>query len=269
MNSPSICAWAGCQRRAPRIARKRLPLEERGLAARRYAAEAIGTYFLVLIGPGAAMVNAHTGGVIGHAGVALSFAFVVLAMVYALGHISGAHINPAVTIAFWSAGRFAGREVPGYILAQCAGAIAASLTLRSVLGPVGELGATLPVVSVASAFVVEWLLSFVLMLVIASVATDERVAEGFAGIAVGLTVGFDAMMGGPLTGASMNPARSLGPAVAGGIWTAHWLYWIAPITAMMAAVRAYDVLRSAAAPSVVPKGVPPGIEGPIDADYQR
>jgi MIP family channel proteins len=239
------------------------------MSARRYAAEALGTFFLVLIGPGAAMVDAHSGGAIGHVGVALSFAFVVLAMVYALGHLSGAHINPAVTIAFWSARRFPVREVPGYVLSQCAGAVAASLALRGVLGPVGQLGATVPTISVGAAFVVEWLLSFVLMIVIAAVATDARVTEGFAGIAVGLTVGFDATMGGPLTGASMNPARSLGPAVVGGIWTAHWLYWIAPITAMVVAARTYDALRSAHAPAVVPKGIPLGLEGPIDPVRRR
>lgn len=234
---------------------------------RRVAAEALGTFFLVLIGPGAAMVDAHTEGAIGHAGVALAFAFVVVAMIYALGHISGAHINPAVTVAFWSAGRFPGREVLSYVLAQCAGAVLASLTLRGVLGPVGHLGATLPVVGVGGSLVIEWLLSFVLMLVIMAVATDERVASGFAGIAVGLTVGFCAMMGGPLTGASMNPARSLGPAVAGGIWAAHWLYWVAPLTGMLAAARVYELLRPAGTAASVPRGVPLGVEGAIEAPH--
>jgi MIP family channel proteins len=234
---------------------------------RRAVAEGIGTFFLVLIGPGAAMVDARSGGAVGHAGVALAFAFVVLAMIYALGHLSGAHINPAVTIAFWSARRFPGREVAPYVLAQCAGAVLASLTLRWLLGPVGGLGATVPRgLSVGRAFAVEWLLSFALMLVIVAVATDSRVADGFAGLAVGLTVGFDAMMGGPLTGASMNPARSLGPAVAGGGWTAHWIYWAAPISAMIAAARAYDYLRPARPPSAVPAGVPMGVQGPLDAE---
>ncbi len=230
---------------------------------RRLVAEALGTYFLVLIGPGTAMVDACTEGAVGHAGVALAFAFVVLAMVYALGHISGAHINPAVTVAFWSVGRIPGRDVIPYVLSQCAGAVAASLTLRGVLGPVGRLGATLPGVGVGGSLVVEWLLSFVLMLVIMAVATDERVSSGFAGLAVGLTVGFCAMMGGPLTGASMNPARSLGPAVAGGTWTAHWIYWVAPVTGMLAAVRVYEFLRPAGTAAMVPPGVPLGVEGPI------
>ncbi|MET0399587.1 MAG: MIP/aquaporin family protein [Longimicrobiaceae bacterium] len=231
---------------------------------RRAVAEALGTFFLVLIGPGAAMVDAYTEGTVGHAGVALAFAFVVVAMIYALGHISGAHINPAVTIAFWSVRRFPGRHVLPYVLAQCAGAVAASYTLGAVLGPVGSYGATLPAVGVGRSFVVEWLLSFVLMLVVMAVATDERVATGFAGIAVGLTVGFCAMMGGPLTGASMNPARSLGPAVAGGIWAAHWIYWVAPLTGMLAAARAYEFLRPAGTAASVPRGVPLGVEGRID-----
>lgn len=235
-----------------------------GIWARRAIAEGIGTFFLVLIGPGAVMVDAYTGGVIGHAGIALAFAFVVLAMIYTIGHLSGAHINPAVTLAFWAAGRFPGREVVPYVLAQSAGAVLASLTLLGILGPVGKLGATVPAIPVGGAFAVEFLLSFALMFVIMAVATDERVADGFAGVAVGLTVGFDAMMGGPLTGASMNPARSLGPAVASGIWTAHWLYWVAPVAAMIVAARLYDWLRPARAPRVVPPGIALGVEGPIE-----
>jgi MIP family channel proteins len=235
-----------------------------GIWARRAIAEGIGTFFLVLIGPGAAMVNAYSNETIGHAGIALAFAFVVLAMIYTIGHLSGAHINPAVTIAFWSAGRFPGKEVLPYVIAQSTGAVLASLVLLWILGPVGNLGATIPVISVGGAFAVEFLLSFVLMFVIMAVATDERVANGFAGIAVGLTVGFDAMMGGPLTGASMNPARSLGPAVAGGIWQAHWIYWIAPTTGAIAAAWVYEFLRAAQPPSVVPKGVPTGLQGPLD-----
>jgi aquaporin Z len=229
---------------------------------RRAAAEVVGTFFLVLIGPGAAMVNAYTRGALGPTGVALAFAFVVLAMVFALGHLSGAHLNPAVTIAFWSVRRFPGREVAPYVLAQSTGAIAAALVLRFLLGPIGDLGATLPHIGVARSFVVEWLLSFSLMLVIMAVATDERVADGFAAVAVGLTVGFCALLG-PLTGASMNPARSLGPAVAGGLWAGHWLYWLAPITGMLAAARVYEILR-ASHPPVSPRETPVvGVQGPV------
>jgi aquaporin NIP len=219
-----------------------------GQRSRRAAAEALGTFFLVLIGPGTAMVDAHAGAGAGQVGVALAFAFVVAAMVAALGHLSGAHINPAVTIAFWSSRRFPSAEVVPYLAAQCGGAIAAALTLRAVLGPGGSLGATLPHLPIMAAFTVEWLLSFALMFVIMAVATDDRVAGGSAALAVGFTVGFCALLGGPLTGASMNPARSLGPAVAWNQWHAHWLYWTAPITAALAAARVYDFLRPACPP---------------------
>lgn len=228
------------------------------LSSRRAIAEALGTFFLVLIGPGAVMVDAFTHGALGPTGVALAFAFVVIAMVFALGHLSGAHINPAVTIAFWSAGRFPGREVLPYVVAQCAGAAAAAGVLRFVMGPIGNLGATIPAVGLAQALLVEWLFSFALMFVIMAVATDDRVADGFAALAVGLTVGFCALLG-PLTGASMNPARSFGPALVGGIWDAHWIYWLAPMTGMVAAARLYDVLRPAGPPDVAALGV----EGPI------
>ncbi len=160
-----------------------------GQRTRRAAAEALGTFFLVLVGPGTAMVDAHTGTGSGHVGVALAFAFVVAAMVSALGHLSGAHINPAVTLAFWSSRRFPTAEVIPYVAAQCAGAVAASLTLRAVLGPVGGLGATVPHLPTGAAFAVEWLLSFALMFVIMAVATDVRVAGGSAALAVGFTGG--------------------------------------------------------------------------------
>jgi aquaporin Z len=236
---------------------------------RRAAAEALGTFFLVLIGPGAAMVNAHSGGQLGPVGIGLAFAFVVTAMIYALGHLSGAHINPAVTLGFWSVGRFPSRDVASYVIAQCTGAVAASVVLRSTLGHVGELGATLPRISVASAFAIEWLLSFVLMFVIMSVATDERVADGFAALAVGLTVGFCALTGGPVTGASMNPARSFGPALIGSHWQAHWVYWLAPVTGMFAAARVYELLRSAAPPPIAAQSEVLGVQGPVSNRPER
>jgi MIP family channel proteins len=237
--------------------------DHQSLRVRRVAAEAIGTFFLVLIGPGSAMVNAYSRGSLRQVGIALAFAFVVVAMIYALGHLSGAHINPAVTIAFWSARRFPAVEVIPYVLAQCVGAAAASFALRAVLGPVGNMGATLPTIPVAGALGVEWLLSFVLMFVIMAVATDERVADGFAALAVGLTVGFCALMGGPLTGASMNPARSFGPALVGGLWQAHWLYWLSPITAMIVAARTYDHLRVAQPPRPTSQSGVLGVQGPV------
>jgi MIP family channel proteins len=213
---------------------------------RRAAAEALGTFFLVLIGPGASAVNAYSGGAVTPVGVALAFAFVVCAMVVAIGHLSGAHINPAVTVAFWSVRRFAGKDVIPYIAAQCLGATAAAAVWRAVLGNAGLLGATVPTIGPGSALAVEWLLSFALMFVIMAVATDRRATPdgvGNAAIATGLTVGFCALTGGPLTGASMNPARSLGPALLSGAWTAHWVYWLGPITGMLAGARVYAVLR--------------------------
>jgi len=209
------------------------------------------------------MVNAYTGGALGPVGVALAFAFVVIAMIYAVGHLSGAHINPAVTLAFWSVRRFPTAEVLPYLTAQCAGAAVASLSLRTALGPVGHLGATVPRIPTGSAFLIEWLLSFVLMFVVMAVATDERVADGFAALAVGLTVGFCALVGGPLTGASMNPARSFGPAVIGGTWRAHWLYWLAPISAMIVSARVYDLLRATKPPPVGYERAVVGIQGPV------
>lgn len=220
-----------------------LSADTRFVTARRLVAEAVGTFFLVFIGPGAVMVNAVTAGAVGHVGVALAFTFVVMGMIYALGHLSGAHINPAVTIAFWSVRRFPPAGVVPYVLAQCTGAVAGSLALRLTIGKVGNMGATLPSIPVGAAFGMEWLLSFALMFVIMAVATDERVVEGAAAPAVGVTVGFCALIGGPLTGASMNPARSFGPALVGDLWRTHWLYWLAPVTAMIVAAWTYDLLR--------------------------
>jgi MIP family channel proteins len=230
------------------------------------AAEAVGTFFLVLVGPGAIVVNAVSGGVITHVGVAFAFGLVILVMVATLGHLSGAHLNPAVTLAFWSCRRFPTLDVGPYIGAQCAGAAAASALTRLALGRVGHLGATLPTTPLGVAFGVEWLLSLLLMLVIMAVATDQRAAEGTAPVAVGATVGLCALVGGPLTGASMNPARSLGPALAGGGWDGHWIYWAAPVSAMIVAARGYEWLRQAQRPDYPARGELLGVAGPLERD---
>ena len=234
------------------------------LLGRRMVAEATGTFFLVLIGPGAVVIDALSGGAVTHVGIAIAFALVVFAMITTLGHLSGAHLNPAVTLAFWSIRRFPASEVGPYLAAQCAGAIAASSVTRLAFGQVGNLGATIPLVPHGVAFGVEWLLSLMLMLVIMAVATDERVARESGALVVGATVGVCALFGGPLTGASMNPARSLGPALLAAVWTGHWIYWLAPISAMMVAAWGYGWLRRAESPRLHSTRVPLGVEGPLD-----
>jgi MIP family channel proteins len=232
---------------------------------RRAVAEGIGTFFWVLFGVGAVMVDEVThGAAIGPVGEAICFAFVVVAMVYALGPVSGAHLNPAVTLALWSRRRFPARAVPAYVVAQCAGGVLAALVLRWIVGPVAQIGATTPAMPVVQSFVVEFLLAFQLMLVIMGVATGRRSARGASGAAVGLTVGLATLVASPLTGASMNPARSLASAVVGGVWTMHWLYWAAPVLGMAAAARIFDFVRPATEPGAVPTGVPLGLQGPLD-----
>jgi aquaporin NIP len=180
----------------------------------------------------------------GPAGIALAFGLVVTIVIAATGHIGGAHINPAVTLGFWSVNRFPGRWVGPYIAAQCLGAVAASLALRAILGPVAQLGATVPAISLSRAFAVEAGYSAILGFVIAAVGTDERAPKHLAPPIIGGTVFLGALVTGPLTGGSFNPARSLGPALAGGGWTAHWLYWLAPITGLVVAMRLYEALRN-------------------------
>lgn len=242
---------------------------------RRAMAEGVATFFFVLLGTGAVMIDARTGGDVGVVGIALAFAFALSVMVYAVGHLSGGHINPAVTVALWAVRRFPAKDGLLYVVAQCIGATAASLVLWGMLGDVGGVGATVPSIPVSEAFAVEWMLTFALMFVIAAVASDERVAYGFAGMAIGLTVGADVILGVTLTGASMNPARSLGPAVAAGMWDAHWIYWLAPILGAVAAAWTYETLRSARSPDLsfkrdrlfgvagpIAEAVPPGPEVP-------
>ncbi|MGV0026766.1 MIP/aquaporin family protein [Phormidesmis priestleyi] len=206
-------------------------------------AEAVGTFILVFAGTGAVMVNQISNGAVTHLGISLVFGAVVSALIYALGHISGAHFNPAVTLAFWSSGFFPRKHVVPYILAQCFGAVMASALLLLSLGRVGNLGATLPLNGQwLQSFVLETVLTFILMLVIFGSGLDRRAHIGFAGIAIGLTVGLEAAFMGPITGASMNPARSFAPALVSGIWQHHWLYWIAPILGAQLAVLVYRQL---------------------------
>jgi len=213
-----------------------------GDLARRSLAEAIATFFLVFVGVGA-IAGQVAGTTTGHVGVSLAFGFVVAAMVYAVGHLSGAHLNPAVTLAFRAIGRFPSSDVPAYLVAQVVGAIAAAALLDGVFGLGSEVGTTVPSIGVAGAWVVEVVITFSLMFVIVSVATDERSVPGVAGLAIGLAVAMGALAGGPWTGGSMNPARSLGPALITGTWTSHWVYWTAPFVGAILGASAYEVVR--------------------------
>lgn len=211
---------------------------------RRAASEAIGTFMLVFAGCGAIVTDAHTGGSLGVVGVALVFAFVVTAAIYAGGHVSGAHYNPAVTLAFVAARHFHGRDAVAYVAAQLAGAVLAALLLLGAWPQQpAELGATVPSVAVGTALVYEVVMSAFLMFVITAVATDTRAVGAAAAIAIGFTVGLDALFGGPLTGASMNPARSLGPALASGTWTDFWVYLAGPIAGAVLGAFAYELIR--------------------------
>jgi aquaporin NIP len=220
---------------------------------RRFAAEALGTFALVFFGAGAIMVGTRYRS-FEQIEAALAFGLVIAAMIYALGHISGAHLNPAVTFAFALTRHFPGRLVVGYCIAQATGAIAAALLLRASLGDVADVGATLPSGSDGQSFLWEGILTFVLMLVIMAVATDTRAVGEAAAIAIGGTVALGALVGGPVSGASMNPARSLGPALAAGELGALWIYLLAPLLGAALGAVTYQLLRGEAPDPANPRG---------------
>lgn len=207
-------------------------------------AEAIGAFALVLAGCGAIMVDSTHGG-LGTFAVAAAFGLVIGAMVYATGHVSGAHFNPAVTLAFAATHHFPWRRVPSYMAAQALGATAAALVLRWALGDVADLGTTQPGAGVDAPrlIVLEVLITAILMFVIASVATDGRAMGTMAGIAIGATVGLNALWAGPLTGASMNPARTLGPALVSTTWAWLPVYLLAPTAGALLGACAYEAVR--------------------------
>ena len=211
---------------------------------RRTSAEGIAAFALVFAGCGAIVADAHYDAPLGAVGIALVFGLVIMVMVYATGHLSGAHINPAVTIAFTLSRHFPPRDAAAYVGAQLVGATAGALLLLAVWpDQPAELGATVPSIGVGSAFVYELLLTAFLMFVIMAVATDTRAVGAAAAIAIGGTVGLDALFGGPVTGASMNPARSFGPALAAGEWTDFWIYVLGPITGAALGAFAYQLVR--------------------------
>jgi len=222
----------------------------------RLAAEAIGAALLVFFGPGSAVISAYRGDAISLEGIAAANGIIIMVLIYAVGHVSGAHFNPAVTLAFTLTRHFHKRDVVPYWLAQCAGAIVGAALLWAFFGDAIDSAVTAPTVSDASGFGVEVVLTFLLMFVIMAVATDTRAVGQAAALAIGATVGMDVLLGGPITSGSMNPARSLGPAVVAGELSDLWLYLIAPPLGAVLGAFAYTFVRGDTAPS--PSGKEPG-----------
>jgi MIP family channel proteins len=211
--------------------------------ARALAAECIGTFALVFAGTGAVVIDAESGGGVSHVGVGLTFGLIIMVMIYAVGHVSGAHFNPAVTLAFAIGRHFPARMVLRYWAAQLSGAVLASLLLRGMFGNTAHLGTTLPTGSAGQSFTLEMVLTGALMFVITSVATDVRAVGQAAAIAIGGTVGLEALFAGPISGASMNPARSLAPALVSWNWSDQWLYVAGPFIGAMVGVGLYEFVR--------------------------
>jgi len=208
-----------------------------------YLAEFIGTFALVFCGTGAIIVNEVIPGSVTHVGIAITFGLIVMAMIYALGEKSGAHLNPAVTIAFTINGNFPVKEMGPYIISQLAGALAASAVLKILFPSSVLLGTTIPSGSNMQSFVLEFILTFFLMLVIINVAKGSKEQGLFAGIAIGSVVLLEAMFAGPVCGASMNPARSLGPAIVSGEIKQVWIYITAPILGAITAIVIYKLIK--------------------------
>jgi aquaporin NIP len=203
---------------------------------RKLSAELFGTFALVFAGTGAIVINEVSGGTVSHIGIALTFGLIVLAMIYSVGDVSGCHLNPAVTLGFFLARRFDGRSVIPYIVSQCLGAILASMTLRLMFPAAATLGVTLPAGSTLQSFVLEFILTLILMFVILSVSTGSKEKGMLAGVAVGSVIALEALFAGPISGASMNPARSFAPALISFRFDALWLYLTAPILGAAASV---------------------------------
>jgi MIP family channel proteins len=210
----------------------------------RLAAEFVGTFGLVFAGTGAIIINSVTDDGVSHVGIGLTFGLIIMVMIYAFGHVSGAHFNPAVTLAFATGRHFPWLLVPQYWAAQLAGGITASLVHRALFGDAAHLGATLPLGSASQSFGLELVLTLILMVVITSVATDTRAVGQAAAIAIGGTIGLEALFAGPISGASMNPARSLAPAIVSGTWQDQWLYVAGPAIGAVAGVLLYNWIRT-------------------------
>jgi aquaporin Z len=209
---------------------------------KKLTAEFLGTYFLVFAGTGAVVIDQITHSLT-HVGIALTFGLVVTALIYTFGHISGAHFNPAVTIGFFLLGDTTKRDAISYVIVQLLGAILASMTLLLLFGNVARLGATLPRGTEIQSFGVEFILTFFLMMIILGSAVHGKAIQSFAGLAIGATVGLEAMFGGPISGASMNPARSIGPAIMSGHMEHLWIYIVATILGAIAAAFVYKFMH--------------------------
>ncbi len=213
--------------------------------SKKLISEFVGTFALVFIGAGSVATNYISNGALGLFGIATAFGLVVMAMIYATGHISGTHINPAVTIALVATKKMDAKDAVPYIISQLAGAAVAGMTL-AVIYPTAVAGVNLGTtglgtnVGFGTGVLVEAILTFLLVFTIFGAAVDKRAPAGFAGFAIGMVVLFDILVGGPLTGASMNPARTFGPALASGYWANHLVYWIGPIIGGVVAALLYD-----------------------------
>ena len=209
----------------------------------RYISELIGTFAMVFCGTGAIIINDLNEGIVSHLGIALTFGLIVMAMIYSIGEISGAHINPAVTIGFWASGRLYKKEVMPYILAQIIGATIASFLLHLLFKDHDTLGATIPANTIMQSFILELILTFILMFVIMKVSTGSKETGALAGITIGSVVALEAIFAGPISGASMNPARSIAPAIISGHLNYLWLYICAPIIGALLAVLSCRVIK--------------------------
>jgi aquaporin Z len=218
---------------------------------RKLAAEVLGAFALVFAGTGAIVINDVSGGTVTHVGIALTFGLIVLAMIYAVGDVSGAHLNPAVTLGFYVARRFDGRWVVPYIASQCLGAFLATFTLRLMFPTHTTLGATLPAGDAIQSFVLELILTFLLMFVILSVSTGSKEKGILAGVAVGSVIALEALFAGPISGASMNPARSLAPALVSLRLHSLWVYVSAPVLGACAGVLACRCVQAPGCCNVV------------------
>ena len=216
-----------------------------GQALKKYTAEFIGTFALVFAGTGAIIINDVSAGVITHLGIGLVFGLIIMTMIYALGEISGAHFNPAVSFGFWLAKRLSFKELIPFVISQVLGAITASVLLRIIFPQHQTLGTTLPhFISASGDFVLETILTFFLMFVIIHVAQGAKEKGLMAGVAIGGMVALEAIFAGPVTGASMNPARSLAPAIISGHLEFLWVYITAPFLGSALAIRSCCLLRT-------------------------